>query len=134
MGTNMNGLKSLTIALIVGLICPNIGHSYWTKGEINKELLWQGLHLIDTIQTYNIASNSDEFYERNLILKEHPSKESVILYMGLGAIVHPILTHYLPREVYIGNYKINPKNWYLNISLGVTGVCVINNFIIGVEF
>lgn len=107
----------------------------WNTEEIVLESTWQVLHILDWGTTLNIVDRQNEgYYELNPILGEHPSRSKVNLYMFAGAVLHPIIVHYLPRDLEILGINLKPKRSFQGISIGMSGGCVINNFSIGLKW
>jgi hypothetical protein len=125
-------LDSAVIAAFL-LACAIYGCSGWTKAEIAKEAAWEALHLIDYRQTVQTARNPDQYFEYNPLLGEHPSEGRVNVYFIGWAILHPIITDILPREKTLLGVQAMPRAFWQNISLVVSGACVINNFSIGLN-
>jgi len=84
------------VFLIVLLILPISPAWPWSKADTGREILYQGLHLIDWAQTITIAQNPDQYHENNFILGKHPSVAGVNIYMGASAILHLSLTLLVP--------------------------------------
>ena len=95
----------------------------WTREDTYRELTWTALLVVDYGQTMNIARNPDKFREYNPILGEHPSQSSVGLYMLSAAIIHPVISYYLPPKY---------RKWWQYISIGVELGTVGNNFGAGI--
>jgi len=114
--------KFITITLM-GLLLS--GCVTWTKGDVVREGVWMGLHLVDWKQTRTVAKNPHKYHETNPIMGKHPSVGRVDTYMGAWVILHPVITHVLPEK--------HRKVWQY-ISIGVTGGAVVNNICVGVEF
>ena len=118
------------------LLLAGIARADWTGAETGKEIAWEALHLLDWGTTLDIADNPDMYYEGGpaaLFIGRHPSRTAVNLYMGIGAVVHPIITHLLPRKFNLFGWETKPKTWFQNISLIGSGACVANNFGVGLR-
>jgi hypothetical protein len=87
-----------------------------------------GLLAADWSQTAYISRNPDQYYERNPILGDHPSSQSVNLYMGAWMIVHPLVTHIL-----IHTYPDLVPYWQWGF-IAIEGACVIGNNQNGIPF
>jgi len=115
-----------TVFLLAAMVCcwsPAQAADPWSTQDVILESVWEGLHLLDWLQTRQIATHpEDGYYEKNPILGEHPSKGSVDLYMLSAAILHPIVTHLLPKEY---------RPYFQGISIAISGSCVASNFSIG---
>ena len=96
----------------------------WDKGDTVREVVWQGLHIVDWGQTLEIARHPDKFNEMNPLMGKHPSVGRVNTYMGLSAMGHLIISYVLPDK-----YRI----YWQWITIGMSGACVINNFNIGLK-
>jgi len=95
----------------------------WTREDTYRELGWTALLVVDYGQTMNIAQNPDKFREHNPILDKHPSKDAVRIYMLSAAIIHPVISYYLPPKY---------RKWWQYISIGVEIGAVGNNFGTGI--
>ena len=96
----------------------------WSTQDKALEGTYQVLHFVDWRQTRYIAKNPDDYYERNPILGEHPSTTTVDIYFISTAILHPIITHYLPKEW---------RPYWQGVTISISGACVINNFAVGIR-
>lgn len=101
--------------------------------EIILEVVWLSIHALDWGTTLNISSSEGRYYEMNPILGRHPNRESVHLYMLSGAILHPIFARILPKEITIFETKIPIRKGFQYISIGMSGICVLNNFNVGLH-
>ncbi len=93
--------------------------------DLKRELAWTALHIIDWGQTLHIAKHPERFIERNSILGDHPSTGRVNTYMALMLGIHWAAAKFLvPKQ----HRKI-----FQQVTLGLTGGAVANNFRIGVR-
>jgi len=129
----VGAMKTLIIIAAILIAFPVHAFDKWTLQDTVLELTWATLHVIDWGQTLEIADKSHKYHEHNPILGRHPSKGEVHAYMALGLLVHPIITHTLPREVVLGDYRIPVRTIWQSVSIVVTGGCVINNLSIGLN-
>jgi hypothetical protein len=114
------------VVLFPALLCAEP----WTKKQIMLEAACETLLLVDYGQTLNIAKNPNKYYERNPILGEHPSVESVSAYCLSWIVIHPLVTHFLPSKSK-ENKWVNRENWqYVTIAVEVGAIG--NNFNIGI--
>lgn len=109
----------IKLLFIIILLCS----CSWTKAEITKETAWLVLHTVDYSQTRYAMDRPDEFKELNPLLGDHPSKGRLNTFALLGAILHPVGTHYL--EEYRAVWQ--------NITLGMKVVVIGNNFYVGAK-
>lgn len=118
-------LKSFFL-IISFLLIPNITLSAdkWSAQDKILEGTYQVLHFMDWRQTRYIAKNPDDYYEMNPILGRHPSTTEVDVYFVSTALLHPIITHYLPKKY---------RPWWQGITITMSGACVINNFAVGIR-
>jgi hypothetical protein len=112
----------LAFVLFFGFARPARAADPWSKQDIALETLWEGIHLMDWSQTRQIATQPDRYFERNPILGQHPSKQYVNVYMLSGAVLHPVVTNFLPKKY---------RPYFQGISIAMSGTCVVNNFSIG---
>ncbi len=128
-----NRVAADSAILAAVLACALCGRLSWTKSEIAKEAMWGGLQLMDYRQTMQTARNPDRFRELNPFLGEHPSQGEVSAWFMGWAFWHPVITDALPREKTILGSRIKPRDLWQNLSLAVSGACVINNFSVGLS-
>ena len=95
----------------------------WKKEDTQREIIWTAILFVDYGQTMNIAKNPDKYYEYNPILGKHPSPSSVDIYMLSAAILHPVISYYLPP---------NYRKWWQYITIGIEMGAITNNFIAGI--
>ena len=120
-------MKKILVTAVAGILLFSssaIAADKWSKRDKNLELTYQALKFIDWRQTRYIAKNSDKYYEMNPILGKHPSVDKVDAYFIGTAILHPIITHFLPKEY---------RPWWQGITITLSGACVINNVIVGIK-
>lgn len=96
----------------------------WSTRDKGLELSYQILHFIDWRQTRYIAKNPEDYYEMNPVLGKHPSTYKVDAYFIGTAIVHPIITHFLPQKY---------RPWWQAVTITMSGTCVINNYFVGIK-
>lgn len=115
-----------TIIILVALMIPlnALAFDPWDRQDIALEATWQVLHAIDWGQTLDIAAQPTRYHEINPILGEHPSRSTVNLYMGVGALLHLGITHVLPKRC---------RPYFQGITIGLSGACVLHNFNIGLQ-
>jgi hypothetical protein len=100
---NMDSIKPfLWILVVFGLVlgCTSICQAdEWRTSDTYREAGFQVLNLIDWGQTRYIAQHPDKFkeVESAWIIGEHPSVQTVDNYMLFSAVVHPIVSYYLPH-------------------------------------
>jgi hypothetical protein len=119
----MNKMTILFVLLTL-TSCAGSG-ARWNKEEKALEAAYLTLHVIDWGQTRYVAKHPEEYRERNPILGQHPSTEQVDTYFIATALLHPLVTHYLPRPY---------RRWWQAISITMGGACVINNASVGVKW
>jgi len=106
----------------------------WDRWDIGLEITWEVLHLIDWGTTRNMTHRYNEGYsEMNPILGSHPSTSQVDVYMFTGALLHPVVTHLLPKKIMFGDFEIPARRVFQSISIVVSGSCVINNLSVGLQ-
>lgn len=112
----------ITLILIVFFSTPVLAGD-WTRADTYRELAWTAILIADYGQTMNAARHPDRFIERNLILGEHPSTAAVSAYFLSVAIIHPVISYYLPPTY---------RKWWQYITIGVEVGYVTHNFAAGV--
>ncbi len=91
--------ETLFIILIVILACLPLdceGAEPWTKEEVTYQIADEILFYIDRCQTQEAVMHG--FKEHNFILGKHPSRQTIDNYFIAVGIIHPVITHYLPRK------------------------------------
>jgi len=119
-------LKKLFIIFVLLFLVSAKGMAAdkWSTQDVALEITWQVLHsLIDWPQTIHIAKNP-RYHEVNPLIGRHPSVAKVNVWFLTTALLHPVITHYLPKE-----YRLP---WQA-LSLTVSSVCVFHNFLIGIK-
>lgn len=112
------------IGIILVLVTP-IHAGDWTREDTYRELTFQGLLVVDYLQTRTIVRNPDKYFEYNPIIGKHPNQKNVDIYMVSCAIIHPVVSYYLPPK-----YR---KVWQY-VTIGIEAGAVGNNLRIGVSF
>ena len=103
----------------------------WSTTDFVLEGTWETLHLLDWGMTRDIKNHPGR-YETNFILREHPSDTRIDIYMGSWAILHPVITDLVPKNITIaGEYNIPARTIFQGVSIGLSGGCVIKNFRLG---
>ena len=109
--------------ILILVLLPSIAFAGWDKQDTARQIVFTSLLALDCGQTLNISKNPDKYYEHNPVLGEHPSKESVITYNLSVAVIHALISYYMPEK-----YR---EAWQY-ISIGVEGSSVIRNFNMGI--
>ncbi len=119
-------IKLIFILFILILLLPvnTQAADKWTKRDTWAEAVWQGLWAVDYLQTRTIAKNPARYREINPLLTRHPSMIKVDVYFLTLALLHPVITHYLPK-------KHRPIWQFLSITLST--VAVAKNLSIGIR-
>ncbi len=107
----------------------------WTTTEVIQEVIWQGLHIIDWGQTLNIADNPDEYYETNNLLKEHPTRSQVNVFMLITAVGHFGISWVMPNNITFDIFgcELNPRTIFQTLTIISTAYTVGNNYNIGLR-
>lgn len=96
----------------------------WSRQDIALESTYVAIHILDWGTTLDIADNPSKYYEYNPILGRHPSREKVNLFFAAGIPLHLGITYALPKRW---------RPYWQYFSIGMNGICVINNFSIGLK-
>jgi hypothetical protein len=99
------------------------GMRSWTRTDYALEGSYLMLHFIDWRQTRTIAKD-DDYHERNPILGRDPSVREVDVYFAVTTVLHPIVSHFLPKPY---------RTWWQGITVTVAGTCVIHNWHVGIR-
>lgn len=94
-----------------------------TSVEINKQIIYQSLIVIDWAQTRDIAK-SPYFRESNVFLGENPNIGEVNTYFALTSAIHLGVTLILPTEY---------RSIWQNVTIGVASVNITRNAYYGVK-
>ena len=120
-------LSILILGLII-LLLPNNASSFdeWSSQDIALEAVSMGLIAIDWGQTRDIALRKrGEFREtQNIFLARHPSEGAVNAYFISYLILHPVITHVLPKKC---------RPWFQGITIGIETQADIHNYSIGLN-
>lgn len=96
----------------------------WTNIDTVLLIIATALHIIDWLQTIQIAKNPVKYYEKNFLLGRHPSVRKVHILMFSGLIIQAIAPILIP-----GGFRwIWWAGW-----IGGKGYLVGNNFRIGLK-
>jgi hypothetical protein len=112
------------ILIIMCLFCVGCVHDRWSTQDKVLETTWQVVHAVDWGTTLDIADHPYKFHEHNPLLGEYPSRSEVNTYMATTAILHSVITNYIPQKC--------RKTWQM-ITITTTSACAINNFNIGLR-
>ena len=113
-----------TLILLFFIPAQGIAADKWSKRDIWAEAVWQGLWAADYLQTSTIAKNPDRYWEANPLLTRHPSVTKVNVYFLTLALLHPAITHYLPK-------KHRPIWQFLSITPST--VAIAKNLSVGIK-
>src|SRR3990172_6461350 len=117
--------KIVRIVFIILMLAIPVNADNWTREDTYREAAFQGLLVVDYLQTRTIVQNPDKYFEYNPILSKHPSQQIVDIYMASCAILHPIISYFLPPKS--DKWKwINRENWQY-ISIGIEVGAISNN-------
>lgn len=95
----------------------------WSEADTRRQVVYTALHVIDWGQTLHTAE-SDDYYERNPVLGENPSRGEVNTYFALTGLAHYAVSRALPPR-----YR---RVWQY-VTITNQAVAVGNNFRIGVK-
>jgi hypothetical protein len=123
-----------TIIIILLLIAGTVqAADKWTTQDKILETTWLAIHIIDYGTTLDTTNYGNRYREINPILGEHPSRDKIHIYMIGTAILHPIVTHYLPRKVKIFGYDFPARTVFQSVTIGMSGGCVVQNLSVGLR-
>lgn len=117
-----------------------------TSGARNAEMVWQGIHLVDTAQTVTIARSAPCLYEANPLASavygsKHPSVARVVttnaamgaLHWTVGSWLDRRTEHALQREAgSVGAWYVLRGAFYV-VSIAGSGGAVAGNVRLGVR-
>ena len=117
--------KIIYILMLFSLsITPAIG-SEWSKQDTYRELAWTAILALDYKQTLTIVNDPSKYEEYNPLLGKHPSQRKVEIYFASCAIIHPIISYYLPPQY---------RKWWQYITIGVEAGAIGNSLRAGIGF
>jgi len=118
-------IRCVSFLFLFAMAAPTTYGADLTQTQINKEIAWQVLNVIDYGQTRDIANkcHSGEIYEQNPALDSCPDRDDLPRYFLISGIAHYALTKYFT------NYR---DDWQ-NVSLIFTAGIVTNNYRLGVK-
>jgi hypothetical protein len=140
----MRSLITTTIAAMLAIVAllwhVRASAQEWTDGDWVRQGSWEVLHILDWAQTRDVARNPQRFIENNPAMGEHPSVKRVDSYMGAWLLIHPAISHALPRlgALLPENLQraLGVRHWregWQYVTLGVKAGAVYNNFTLGVR-
>lgn len=112
--TVLLSVSSLTSAGVVGQCIDNLPKS---------EFVWQGLHLVDGIQTYKAAQRPNLYREVNPLLGSHPSTGEVIAYTAGMSVIHAGLACWIREK-----YGEPSSQFFQYTTIAIKGAGVALNF------
>lgn len=88
------------LALLFAVVMTAHAADEWTTNDVLRQVAVEGLLIADWGQTRWVAMNDStgKYHEQNPLLGEHPSVEQVDRYFIGWVILHPVVSHFLPRE------------------------------------
>lgn len=123
-----------TIIIILLLIAGTVqAADKWTTQDKILEATWLAIQIVDYGTTLDVANHPNRYTEINPILGNHPSRDKVHIYMIGTAILHPIITHYLPRKIKVFGYNFPARTIFQSVTIGMSGACVVQNLSIGLQ-
>lgn len=104
----------------------------WRTSDTYREVTFQILNVIDWGQTRYVAQHPDQYKENDMgrggsawLIGEHPSTTNVDRLMIATAILHPIISYYLPH---------NWREAFQYVTIGMKIDNTVGNFHAGVKF
>lgn len=72
----------------------------WRETDTYREVTFQILNIIDWGQTRYVAKHPEQYQESESawLIGQHPSTTDVDRLMVMSAILHPIISNYLPQD------------------------------------
>ena len=111
-------------AILIILLLPSVAHANWTADDTRYQAAFIAAGLADWGQTLCIANNPDRFYETNVLLGRHPSRDKVNTYFPVAIALHTAVAVALPPK-----YR---RAWQL-VWIVVETSMVVNNASIGIK-
>ena len=112
---------------------PVHAESDWTITDTGLQLAYTTVHVMDWLQTRQIAANPDKWHETNPVLGEHPSKGKVDAYFATTLVAHTAISYLLPKEVDVMGYKVPARNIWQMVWIGVEVGYVAHNYSLGIQ-
>ena len=110
----------LTFILISSTVyAGNWNFCSWPTEDKALEVFYQGLNMADLYTTDELLDKG--YRELNPLLGDHPSDDKLIIYMGLNAVLHYVVTGYFMDK--------DPqwKHWWQGLTIGAKGAAVFWN-------
>lgn len=120
--------------IFIGYQLANAGE--WKPRHVNKEILWQGLNVIDTFQSIQISSDPYKYHEKGLprmFWGQHPSSMEMAGTMAGWSVAHWWLTDIIPEKWNVFGMELHPKDFFQDFTIGVTGTTICFNWSIGLN-
>lgn len=118
-------LAASSIAAAEEAVEPKITFSDRVSRLPTTEWVWQGLHLVDGLQTYQVALHPDKYRETNPLLGPNPSKGEVIGYTVGVAALHMAATMYFQEKYGVDSPSVK---FFQYATLAIKGTGVALNF------
>lgn len=114
---------ALWVISLILLTSNSYGFDKWTKEDKVLQSVQATVHIIDWLQTREIARN-DDYYESNPLMGKYPTVSEVDRYMSSSALLNLTVTHILPQKY---------RKYWLSFWIGVSSAMVFHNYNIGVR-
>jgi hypothetical protein len=97
----------------------------WTSGDTYREAAYLTVHVIDWLQTREIAKNPDKWTEQNPIIgAPYPNIDRVDGYFALTALAHIGVAYILPAEW---------RKGFQYFTIGSQSAVVVHNIGLGIR-
>ena len=128
---------AILVILAVIILCNDANAEEWNKRDTTRELVWQGLAVIDWGQTLNISkscSSGGGFYEQvNPILGDCPSRGEVNTYFVGAMALHAGISYILPTNAEFLGERINPREFWQSMTIMIQATNVARNYQLGIN-
>lgn len=109
--------------LFVILFSPRSHADDWSTGDTYREVTFQTLWVVDFGQTRNISEHTQQYYETNHYLGQHPTLGAVDRYFIVGAALHAGIAYVLPESL---------RAPFQYVTIGIETGYVAHNFHLGI--
>jgi len=115
-------MKTLILLMLISF---PVNADEWSREDVQLEIVYNVLLVVDLGQTLNISKNCDTYYELNQLLGRCPNQDDVYKYFIVNGVLHGLISNYLSADnrqlwqyVTIGYQTgVVGRNWQLGLSM-----------------
>ena len=113
------------IFVLLAISCASRPFEGWTNTDSARQIAYSAVHVVDWVQTLDIAKNPDKYSECGLaknFIGTKPTESRIHLYMGSTLILHTAMSAML---------KPKYRKWFQYIWIGIEAGTVYSNYSVG---